>query len=62
LAADHGGYELKEELVPWLKSQSYDVLDLGAYALDPNDDYPDFAGEVARAVAAELAPGSLQTK
>jgi len=51
LGADHGGFSLKTELVAWLQAQGYEVLDLGAHALDPADDYPDFAVAVARAVA-----------
>ena len=47
LAADHGGFPLKEELFPWLQGQGYQVLDLGARALDPADDYPDFAEALA---------------
>ena len=50
VGADHGGFPLKTELVPWLKAQGYDVLDLGAHCLDPTDDYPDFAEGVAKAV------------
>lgn len=49
--ADHGGFALKISLVPWLQSQGYEVLDLGAHTLDPLDDYPDFAAAVAQAVA-----------
>ena len=51
LGADHGGFPLKIELLPWLQSQGYEVLDLGAHTLDPADDYPDFAIAVAQAVA-----------
>ena len=51
LGADHGGFSLKAELLPWLKDQGYDVLDSGAYAFDSTDDYPDFSKKVARAVA-----------
>ena len=50
LGADHAGFSLKESLKPWLESGGYQVADLGAYALDPEDDYPDFAAAVARAV------------
>ena len=53
--ADHGGFALKISLVPWLQSQGYEVLDLGAHTLDPLDDYPDFAAAVAQAVAAGQA-------
>ena len=55
LAADHGGFSLKVELLAWLKGQGYQVLDLGADALDPADDYPDFAEALARAVASGQA-------
>ena len=51
LAADHGGFPLKAELAPWLQSQGYQVLDLGAHGLDPDDDYPDFVDAAAQAVA-----------
>jgi ribose 5-phosphate isomerase B len=55
LGADHGGFSLKTELVSWLQTQGYEVLDLGAHALDPADDYPDFTVAVARAVASGKA-------
>ncbi|RJQ39313.1 MAG: ribose 5-phosphate isomerase B, partial [Dehalococcoidia bacterium] len=51
IAADHGGFDLKKELVPWLKEQGFRVLDLGAASYDALDDYPDFALAVAKAVA-----------
>ncbi len=54
LAADHGGFALKNELVTRLRP-AYQILDLGAHALDPDDDYPDFATAVARAVASGQA-------
>ena len=55
LGTDHGGFPLKTELLPWLRDQGHEVLDLGAYALDPADDYPDFADAVAQAVASGQA-------
>ncbi len=51
LGADHGGFSLKAELLPWLKGQGYDVLDLAAHTFDSTDDYPDFSKEVAQTVA-----------
>ena len=51
LGADHGGFQLKAELLPWLAGQGYEVEDLGARTLDPTDDYPDYAEVVARAAA-----------
>ncbi len=50
VGADHAGFGLKEELVPWLKASGHEVVDLGAHQLDPDDDIPDFAAAVARAV------------
>ena len=55
LAADHGGFPLKAELVPWLQSQGYEISDLGAHSLDPDDDYPDFAEAAAREVVSGRA-------
>ncbi len=50
LAADHGGYELRNILKKYLQEQGYDVTDFGALKLDPADDYPDFVVPLARAV------------
>ena len=55
LGADHGGFSLKTELLPWLKDQGYDVLDMGALAFDSTDDYPDFSRKVAQAITEEEA-------
>lgn len=55
LAADHGGFALKTELLPWLKAKGYEVMDCGAHAFDWSDDYPDFAEVVAKAVASGKA-------
>ncbi len=58
LAADHGGFLLKQQLGPWLAGRGFAIVDLGANVHDPSDDYPDFAAAAARAVvdgAAERA-------
>jgi ribose 5-phosphate isomerase B len=52
IAADHGGFALKEELLGHLRHSGLEVKDFGAYALDPDDDFPDFVIPMARAVAA----------
>ena len=54
IGADHGGFLLKSELVERLRKQ-FDIQDLGAHKFDPDDDYPDFAEAVARAVASGKA-------
>jgi ribose 5-phosphate isomerase B len=51
IASDHGGFELKKFLVNWLNEQNYDVLDLGNHIYDKEDDYPDFADKLAKAVS-----------
>ncbi len=50
VAGDHAGFELKELLVPWLRSAGHQVEDLGAHSFDAEDDYPDFAFLVADSV------------
>jgi ribose 5-phosphate isomerase B len=50
LACDHGGFPLKDEIVQFVQEAGHEVVDLGAYRLQPADDYPDFAELVARAV------------
>ena len=51
LAADHGGFELKEQLAKPLRTSGYEVVDYGAYSLTPSDDYPDFVVPLAKAIA-----------
>lgn len=52
VAADHGGFELKQKLVSLLQEIGHDVVDFGAARYDPGDDYPDYVAPLARAVAA----------
>ena len=54
IASDHGGWELKQALVPWLRDQGYAVADLGPEESRPLD-YPDQALRVAEAVRARQA-------
>ena len=53
IAADHGGFDLKEEIKTWLQHNGYEVTDFGAFALDTNDDYPDLVIPLAKAVSAK---------
>jgi ribose 5-phosphate isomerase B len=52
IATDHGGFDLKEELVAHLREAGHEVVDVGAHSLNPGDDYPDFVIPLARAIAA----------
>ena len=51
IAADHGGYALKGEMVESLRASSHEVVDFGAHQLTPEDDYPDFIIPMAFAVS-----------
>ena len=50
LGADHAGFNLKNSLKEHLELQGHIVHDLGAHHLDPHDDYPPIAAEVAATV------------
>ena len=51
IAADHGGFTLKQSLLPFLKAAGYEVVDFGAHDLDDSDDFPDYVGPLSKAVA-----------
>ncbi len=50
LACDHGGLNLKYEIIKELKAQGHEVVDFGTNSTD-SCDYPDFALPAAEAVA-----------
>lgn len=54
VGADHGGYYLKNELMPYLKN-TYEIIDVGAYTFDERDDYPEFARAVAQVITSQEA-------
>ena len=51
IATDHGGFDLKEDLLVRLKEAGHEVVDFGAHRLESGDDYPDFVIPLARSVA-----------
>lgn len=51
LAADHGGFTLKQALREELADSEHEIVDFGAMEMDPEDDYPDFVAPLARALA-----------
>ena len=55
VGADHGGLSLKGAIVAALRGDGHEVDDVGAYRLDPDDDYPDYALAVATRVASGQA-------
>lgn len=50
IGADHRGWELKEALKKWLKSEGHEVEDVGNRIFDPDDDSLDSAVKVAEMV------------
>ena len=59
IGSDHVGYPLKEYLVKYLKKNSIEVLDCGAYS-GVRTDYPIFANKVARKIiSGEFEKGIL---
>ncbi|MFC6022532.1 ribose-5-phosphate isomerase [Plantactinospora solaniradicis] len=57
LGSDHAGYELKVHLANHLAKQGYDLVDVGPFLFDPDDDYPVFCLHSGARVVAD--PGSL---
>ena len=51
ICSDHGGYELKLKLIPFIEAMGHTVADLGCYS-EESVDYPDVAFPMAEAVAA----------
>ena len=59
IASDHAGFPLKEEMRPFIESLGFEVLDLGAYKVEPLDDYPDYAEALGNALIAGQAERGL---
>ena len=56
VGADHAGFDMKSQIVSWLRASGHEVIDVGAHDLDPADDFPDFA----EAVGLSLTRGQAQ--
>jgi len=50
IGCDHGGFELKNEIIKFLEDEKYEVKDFGTYSTN-SCDYPDVALPVAESVA-----------
>lgn len=53
IGADHNGFELKQQLIQYLKSKGHEVVDKGDQDLNPEDDFPMYAAKVANEVLAD---------
>jgi len=56
IAADHGGFDQKQEVYQYLKNNGHDVTDFGAHEFDAEDDYPD----VVKPLALAISKGEIQ--
>ncbi|MDB5170550.1 MAG: ribose 5-phosphate isomerase [Candidatus Saccharibacteria bacterium] len=50
IGADHNGFDYKNQLTKALQMAGHEVVDEGGATIDPNDDYPQFAGKVVNAL------------
>ena len=50
ICSDHGGYELKQKILAFVKEMGHEVTDFGCFS-EASVDYPDFAFPMAEAVA-----------
>lgn len=50
VGADHNGFALKADILAWLKQAGYDTVDEGDQQLQPDDDFPQYAGRVVSAL------------
>ncbi len=56
VGADHGGFLLKSVLAGYLKKLGHEVIDVGAFSMEPLDDYPEYS----RAISEELIAGRAE--
>ena len=49
IGCDHGGYELKQEIIKYLDEAQFDYIDVGTYSIDSTD-YPIYAKSVCKAI------------
>ena len=49
IGSDHAGFELKKQIIDYLKNKSFIVIDKGCFS-EERADYPDFAHHTAESV------------
>lgn len=59
LGADHGGFKFKEKIKKFLDELKVEYQDLGNSKLEPQDDFVDYASDVANKVAETGEKGIL---
>jgi ribose 5-phosphate isomerase B len=56
VGADHNGFDMKQGLIEALKRSGHEVIDQGDQERDPQDDFPQFAERVVRAIKSDADP------
>lgn len=51
IAADHGGFELKNSIVAHLQEKGIEITDFGPCEYDADDDYPDFGNPLMQSLS-----------
>jgi ribose 5-phosphate isomerase B len=59
ISSDHAGFALMEDLRAKVVAAGHELVNLGAYEVEPQDDYPDFAEKVGEAIKAGVAPRGI---
>lgn len=49
LGCDHAGYELKEQIKSYLQQINEDIVDVGAYSVDSEDNFSEYVQKMAKA-------------
>jgi ribose 5-phosphate isomerase B len=50
LGADHAGFEMKQDLLGYVRGLGHETLDVGSTSASAPDDYPDFAAALGAAI------------
>lgn len=56
MGSDHNGFEYKNQLKKALELAGHEVVDEGGLALDPSDDFPQFASKVVHELLNDQSP------
>lgn len=58
IGCDHGGFELKQKVIEYLKTKEYDIEDMGCFSKESTD-HPIFAEKVAKQVVSTEASNGI---
>ena len=61
ISCDHAGFPLKEDVRANLVDNGHEVVDLGAYKLEHEDDYSDYAEKLGEAIVAAWRRGEFSS-